>query len=699
MTVQTVQKLIALAQVFLPMVLAYPAAAMGKRSKKCRFLPALALCLTETALCIFCLLEKEQTLTFSPFLMGGLSLSCGGFGGIYAFVASFMWTVATLFSPMYFEREEASGRYIFSWLMTLGATVGMFLSQNLVTAFLFFEILSLCSYIWVVEERTPSAFDAGKTYLAVAVLGGMVLFFGLTMLQVLVGTTDFSALPAACAACEKKTQLTVAGLFILFGFGAKAGMFPLHIWLPKAHPVAPSPASALLSGVLTKAGIFGIIVLCVRILGANMSFGQALIFLGTVTMVLGALLALASVNLKRTLACSSVSQIGFILVGLGCGQALSSLENGEEGAALAFSGSFLHMLNHSALKLALFLCAGVVAAKAGSLQFDDIRGFGRKKPLLCAVFLVGCLGIGGVPFFNGYVSKTLLHEGLVQLAALTGRRIYTFVEWLFLFSGGMTVCYMAKLFTVLFIDKHPQRQKQFEDTKPHLGVQASAALALCLPAVLCMGILPFARILTRKGASFFLLSEQQGEELTLVLSFRKLFAPESLSGAGISLCIGAVLFVAVVLGIMRRKGGYRDLKPKALDLEELLYRPLCKLGLLFLDAAARLFDLFDGTALLFSLSLLRVVCMLFELFDGVILLLSRWFNPSRGEKPGWRVNFERRAGAASERFLHWKDGYGKVKRLRFTFENTVSMVSRSFAFTMTMTCLGLCMLFLYMILF
>ena len=131
-------------------------------------------------------------------------------------------------------------------------------------------------------------------------------------------------------------------------------MFPLHIWLPKAHPVAPAPASALLSGILTKSGVFGILVIARNLFRADVAWGDAVLFLGVVTMVLGAVLAVFSVDLKRTLACSSMSQIGFILVGV----AMQGLLSGEN--ALAAWGTILHMLNHSLIKLVLFVAAGVV---------------------------------------------------------------------------------------------------------------------------------------------------------------------------------------------------------------------------------------------------------------------------------------------------------------------------------------------------
>src|SRR5699024_5013413 len=146
---------------------------------------------------------------------------------------------------------------------------------------------------------------------------------------------------------EKRTALYAAGGLALAGFGAKAGMFPLHIWLPKAHPVAPAPASALLSGILTKSGVFGILLLSRYLFWAELSWSQVVLALGVVTMVLGAVLALFSIDLKRTLACSSMSQIGFILVGVAM-QGFLGHEN-----ALAAWGTVLHMLNHSLIKLVL----------------------------------------------------------------------------------------------------------------------------------------------------------------------------------------------------------------------------------------------------------------------------------------------------------------------------------------------------------
>ena len=245
----------------------------------------------------------------------GIHFTLDGFRAIYGLVVSFMWFVSALLTPQYFRGHHHLRRYHFFFLLCLSFTLGVFLSADLYTTFLFFELMSLSSYAWVVQEESPDALDAGKTYLAIAVLGGLVTLMGLFLLYRLTGTLVIAQLPDACARVMDRGQLWAAALCILFGFAAKAGVFPLHIWLPKAHPVAPAPASALLSGVLTKAGIFGALIITADILPGEHRWGVLLLVLGAVTMVLGAAIAVFSNNLKYILACSSLSQIGFILVG------------------------------------------------------------------------------------------------------------------------------------------------------------------------------------------------------------------------------------------------------------------------------------------------------------------------------------------------------------------------------------------------
>ena len=321
--------------VFFPMAAAVCSYLIGRKDKKLR----------DHAVQIFCLIEfavaaaamglvvagKELSAAIPGFCGFGLSFQLDGFRALYALVAGVMWLMTSLLSGDYFAHHYRNrNRYYFFFLLTQGATVGVFLSADLFTTFIFFEIMSFTSYTWVAHDETPGAMRAAETYLAVAIIGGMVMLMGLFLLWNAVGTLTISELYEAAKACPRKGTIWAASICILFGFGAKAGMFPLHIWLPKAHPVAPAPASALLSGILTKSGIFGVIVVSANIFRASAAWGNMLLVLGLITMLGGAVLAVFSINLKRTLACSSMSQIGFILTGIAMGCLL-----GEENALAA----------------------------------------------------------------------------------------------------------------------------------------------------------------------------------------------------------------------------------------------------------------------------------------------------------------------------------------------------------------------------
>ncbi len=501
----------------------------------------------------------------SAVLSYGLYFTIDGFRRIYGLIIAFMWFMTLLLSKEYFHGHHNVVRYYFFNLMTEGAILGVFFAGDLFTALVFFEIMSFTSFVWVIQEETDGAVRAANTYLAIAVIGGLAALFGIYLLQNAFGTTEISGLYECAKECGDKKTLYTAGVCILVGFGAKAGMFPLHIWLPKAHPVAPAPASALLSGVLTKSGIFGVIAISCGLFRDDPGWGALILVLGTVTMFLGAVLALLSVDLKRTLACSSMSQIGFILIGIACTCLL-----GEEGT-LSASGAMLHMVNHSLLKLVLFLAAGVVFMNLHELNLNKIRGFGRKKSVLQVCFLLGALGIGGIPGFNGYISKTLLHEGIVEAAHIYGWAL-KLVEWIFLLSGGMTIAYMTKLYVCIFAEKPGKDAAAFQaEMKAHrpkyLGVFGHIALigAAVLMPVLGLSGNTLMQGTAHLGSSFF-----RAEELGKM----SYFSLENLKGAGISLLFGAAIYLVIVRKCLMKNGEYVNVLPAKLDLEDSVYRPL-----------------------------------------------------------------------------------------------------------------------------
>ena len=486
----------------------------------------------------------------------GISFTIDGFRAVYVVIALFMWAMTALLSPEYFRSYTNRKRYYFFFVVTLLALIGVFTSADLFTTFIFFEIMSFTSYVWVAQDERPQSLRAAITYLSVAVIGGLVMLMGIFLLY-----------------AGGYNKYLVCGL-IFFGFAAKAGVYPLHIWLPKAHPVAPAPASALLSGILTKSGVYGILILSFQMMFGDVKWGCAMLILGLITMFLGALLALFSIDLKRTLACSSMSQIGFIMTGIGMGTML-----GEEGA-LAMRGTFLHMVNHSLIKLVLFMAAGVVYFNLHKLDLNEIRGFGRNKNFLKVVFAIGALSIAGIPLFSGYVSKTLLHEGILEGAGVVmGVGINRAVEWIFLLSGGCTLAYMTKLFICIFVEKNEDAALQAEydamkTLNPHtgrkyIGISSTIALGLSALVLFVLGVTPFITMdkIATLGHSFLGVSS----EAHVAVNY---FSLENLKGAAISITLGLLIYFFIIRKFMMKDGKYIDIWPQALDLEELIYRPL-----------------------------------------------------------------------------------------------------------------------------
>ena len=621
--------------VFLPFVMAVFSWLIGEESENQR--DWFVIIVTGAELLISLLLLRQPRYVSIPAVFGsGLHFMNDGFRTVYAIVTALMWFGTTVFSREYFRHERKGLNHYFVFiLMTLGATEGVMLSADLMTTFVFFEILSFTSFTWVIHEQTPAAVKAGYTYLFIAVIGGLVLFMGLALLNNAAGTLSFLELRSAVAASGSKGRIFAAAVCILLGFGCKAGMFPVHVWLPKAHPVAPSPASALLSGILTKVGIYGILMTTMQAMMDSQAFGMLVLCLGLITMVLGAVLALFSVNLKRTLACSSMSQIGFILTGTGM-LVLNSSAGNEEGVMMALCGTMLHMVNHSLIKLTLFMAAGVVVMNLGTLTLDDIRGWGKDKPFLKAAFALGALGISGVPFFNGYISKTLLHEGIVEgIRHAGGLGLFLRLsEWIFLIAGGITFAYMLKLFICIFMEeedgrkiaadvrgmagkagagaqdallrlkisfgledrsaapdavkggrKHEQAQT---DTAPVQEAAAAAAVedgtgsdalhrrskSACMDTLSTVCVFGSSLLMPVLGQPFImrhLAAFMTGEKE--ILSVR-LMTWSNLSGSFISLGIGILIYIFVVKRYMAVDGSYVDLWPQKLDLEDLVYRPL-----------------------------------------------------------------------------------------------------------------------------
>ena len=615
----------------------------------------------------------------------GLNFTIDGFRLIYATIAAFMWAGETLFSGEYFIGRKNTRRFYLFLLLTLGATMGVFFSADLYTTFIFFEIMSFTSYVWVAHGENKPAISAANTYLAVAVIGGLVMLMGIMITSHELGTVVISELYAATESYTGNVTWVHAAKFCMFfGFAAKAGAFPLHIWLPKAHPVAPAPASALLSGLLTKTGMYGIIIVSCNIHPGDVAWNGMLLGIGVFTMLGGAILGIYSIDLKRTPACSSMSQIGFILVGTGMIGLL-----GEHGQ-LAVHGTFLHMVNHSLIKYVLFTAIGIVYMNTHSLDLNKIRGFGRKKPLLLGIFLIAYLAISGIPGFSGYISKTLIHESIVEYGAVGIMRV---VEYLFLFSGGLTLAYMTKIFVALFVEKNddPLVQAEFEADKKYMSPASTIALSASAIALLVWGLGPhqimdeFAQL-----AQGFMNFHPHGE-----LHEVHYFAWVNLKGGLISIAIGLIVyFVFCRKGLMRKENGklvYVNLWPNWLDMETLIYQPILLKVLPTIGGFfCRILDSFvDTVVVLLRKTLYKDSPLPREVEVGNIITRGMG-HVGNGVQALANVTWRRKNPAHTDHIqgmADWKDEFVENQRI----------IERSLSFGLLMFGVGLCLILLYVI--
>ena len=569
--------------VFLPMIAAviiYTALKNSNRAQNIALIGVTAICF---ALSVILLFTPESEAAVPGLCAMGATFTHGGFRTVMAVVVSGVWLMSAMICPAYFEGEERTARFYAFMLLVLGPTLGVFFAADLMTLFVFFEIMSLSSYVWVAHNETPEAQKASETYLYIGIIGGLAMLTGIIILFASCGTLRIDALKSAAEPLSQSRKMLIC-LLMLTGFGAKAGMFPVHVWLPAAHPAAPTPGSVLLSGILLKCGIFGTVILSCRIFAENTAWGNLLLILAACTMFIGALLALFSTNIKRTLACSSMSQIGFILTGV----AMSVLLGEESG--MAASGAVLHVINHALIKACLFTCAAVIYLNTHSLDLNKIKGFGKGKPLLLVCFLSAACSIAGIPGFSGYISKTLIHESIVEYIELLEQQglsaaPYSIVEWVFLISGGLTFAYMARLFYIVFIAKRPDDQKH--KTGSYIDRLTSAVIIVCALYMPVMGLTANKTMnaIACTSAPFFL-AEGVGK-----LSY---FSLTNLKGALISIAIGCLVFIFIGMKWMTKRSSgeeiYLDRWPKWLDMEYSFYRPLLKTLAFIGTVAARLVE-------------------------------------------------------------------------------------------------------------
>ena len=337
-----------------------------------------------------------------------IALHVDGIGMCFCVLMAFVWAAAGFYSFDYMAHEGHEKRFYCLYLLTLGVLMGLCMSGSLVTFYMFYEAMTLLTMPLAMHSGSKEAVAAGIKYLIYSVVGASLVLLGIFAIAPYAQSLSFApggALDMAKVAGHEGFVLAIGGVMLL-GFGAKAGLYPLHGWLPTAHPVAPAPASAVLSGVITKAGVLAVLRVIYYLVGADVLRGtwvqKGFMTLTLITVFMGSMLAYREPLIKKRLAYSTVSQVSYVLFGLAC------------MVPTAFEGAMLHVVAHSVIKDALFLCAGAFIHQTGKTYVRELRGIGKEMPITTWCWTIASLGLIGIPPTGGFVSKWELATGSLQ---------------------------------------------------------------------------------------------------------------------------------------------------------------------------------------------------------------------------------------------------------------------------------------------
>jgi len=387
----------------------------------------------------------------------GLYLQVDGLSIVMALVGFLLWLAVSIYSISYIKTDLV--RYYSFLLIVLGAVQGTVLAKDLISFYVFLEMATVSTYFLIIHKRSIDALQAGYKYIVMTLIGAFLILLSIILVYIDTGSYEMTGVT--------KSGVPIASVLFLVGCFIKTGVVPLHTWLPEAHPAAPSPVSAFLSGMMIKIGAYGIIRFIFPILNFDLpatNFGEILssliMSIGVASMLIGVLLALLQTDIKRLLAYHSISQMGYILLGIGL------------GTKLGLAGGLYHLVNHAMFKGLLFLCMGAVTYSTGTRKLDNLGGLWKRMPITTFTCIIAALAISGIPPFNGFASKTVLAEAVTN---------YSFVfKLVMMVTAALTFTSFLKLIGYTF----------FGEPKRPLITIKEAPLPMLLPmivlAILCV---------------------------------------------------------------------------------------------------------------------------------------------------------------------------------------------------------------------
>lgn len=449
----------------LPLLVAAILPLVGKISK--RFLPDLLANGVFLTLLVLAVTSGRRLIGSGPVLqqfrwMGedvGITLAVDGFSLFMLMVIALITLCVGLYSINYMEHYGSKSVYYALLLMMMTGMNGLVLASDLFQVYLFLEVAAVASYALVAFGLEYDELEASFKYLMLSVVASAAILIAISIIFGMTGSVGFAAVAEGLRALDSRAAVGFCSALFIMGFGLKAALVPFHAWLPDAHPSAPAPISAVLSGLLIKvSGVYAMTRIFFNVFGLTPALSEVLMWTGMVSIIVAAMLAMGQTDMKRMLAYSSISQVGYVVLGIGL------------GTPLGIAGGLFHLFNHAVAKGLLFLNSGAVQQATGTRDLDQMGGLAKRMPLTAGTSLIGSLSIAGVPPLAGFWSKLLIIIALVQARQST-------LAVLAVLASVVTLWYYLILQRKAFFGKLEERWKSVKEA-PFWMSAATVLLAL-----------------------------------------------------------------------------------------------------------------------------------------------------------------------------------------------------------------------------
>lgn len=429
-----------------------------------------------------------KTFNFNP-VFGAVNFVIDPLSAFFIAVITIMSITSVIYAKgylkPYIEKNKKIGAHMIFMIALIFSMIAVVTCQNALMFLICWEIMSLSSFFLVIfENEKKDVLKAGIKYLVFMHISVLFIIIAFAICAIKSGSLDFSSFSLILKSNQKLANIVFILAFI--GFGTKAGFVPFHNWLPDAHPAAPSHVSAVMSGVMIKTGIYGILRMLVLIGLPSKTAGFIVLSLSVLSALYGVLYAITQHDLKRLLAYHSIENIGIIGIGIGTGM-LGMAYGNKLVAVLGFAGGILHILNHSIFKELLFLSAGSVYTKAHTRNVELLGGLIKKMPYTAVLFLIGSVAICGLPPFNGFISEFLVYFGMMK--GLSIHSFFAFIALIFAIAGlalvgTMAILCFTKAFSIIFLGLPRSEHAQNVSSDTDL----SMTLPMCFLALLTLVI-------------------------------------------------------------------------------------------------------------------------------------------------------------------------------------------------------------------